>query len=217
MLIPFLSGMVKKHKKLPVETIFVIIAVIAIVLVLYLSQRASGPKAVVSVNGQEITTADLDNIALTIAPQQRQLLTKENLTEIAISNVLMMQEAAKRGITVSEPEVNNLIQSFIAQNNLTVQDYEKLLQEQGVDINFIKNVYAEQLLQFKLMNATVLNTVSVSEDEVRGVYDMYQSQINDTYENSKEELTNIVKFQKAQQGFLTLIQQLRASAEIKYY
>ncbi len=215
----FLFGMAKKHKKLPVETIFVVVAVIAIVLVLYLSQKSNTnmPKPVVSVNGQAITTADLDNIALTIPAQQRQSLTKDNLTEIAISNALMMQEATKRGITVSDAEVNSLIEKFIAQNNLTMQDYEKLLQQQGVDINFIKNVYTEQLMQFKLMNETVLSSVSVSENETKQFYDMYKTQINNTYENSKDELANIIKFQKAQQAFSTFVQQLRTNAQIKYY
>jgi len=215
----FLLGMAKKHKKLPVETIFIVIAVIAIILVLYLSQKSNTntSKPVVSVNGQTITTADLDNIALTVPAQQRQSLTKDNLTEIAISNALMMQEAKKRGITVSDAEVNSLIEKFIAQNNLTMQDYEKLLQQQGVDINFIKNVYTEQLMQFKLMNETVLSSVTVSENETKQFYDMYKVQINNTYENSKEELANIIKFQKAQQAFSTFVQQLRANAQIKYY
>ncbi len=212
-----MAGMAKKHKKFPIEAVFIAIVVIIIVLVLFLSQKAKETGAVASVNGQAITLADLNTLNMSVPVQQRQLLTKDNLTEIAINNMIMGQEITKRGITVSKQEVDALVERFIAQNNLTMQGYEKLLQQQGVTVDFIKNLYAEQLLQFKLMNETVLNSVTVSDDETLQFYNMYKEQINDTYENSKVELKDIVKFQKAQQSFLVFIQQLRAKAEIKYY
>lgn len=208
-------GMAKKHKKLPIELIFIVAVVIAIVLVLYLSQKA-GSKSVASVNGQAITTDDLDYLLSTVPEQQRQSLTKENLTEIAINKELIRQEIVKHGIKVSEQEVNSLIERFLAQNNLTMQDYEKLLSQQGADINLIKQVYAEQLSTYKLMNETILKDLKVSEDETKGFYDTYKAQINNTYENSKEEIKQVILSQKAQQSFLLYIQQLRSSAEIKY-
>lgn len=207
--------MAKKSKKFPIETIFVILAVVGIVLILYLSQKAEKPVA--SVNGQEITTADLDYILSTVPEQQRQSLTKENLTEIAISNLLVRQEIIKRGLKVSEEEVDALISRFLEQNQITMDEYLQLLEQQGTDINFIKNLYAEQLLTYKLMNETVLNEVKVSDDEIESFYEMYKMQINGTYEEVKSELAEILKIQKAQQSFILFVQQLRSNAEIKYY
>lgn len=213
----FVMGMARKSKKPPLETIFVILAVVGIVLILYLSQKAKDNQRVASVNGQLVTTDNLDYILLMLPEEQRELLTKENLTEIAINNALIRQEIVKQGITISEKEINNAVNNVLAQNQITLEEYTQLLQEQGVTLDFVKSVYAEEILTYKLLNKTILKNMIVTDDEINEFYELYSAQINGTYEEVKTELEEVIKFQKAQQEFFIFVQELRENAEIIYY
>lgn len=123
------------------------------------------------VNDEVITLSDIKNFASkhNLNPEdediQRKLL--DQLIELAIIN----QEAAKRGITVSDKDVNLAIESVKVRHGLTDEDMNTLLKTQNMTPEIFKEQWRLQLLNQKLMNRVIGGNIPVTEDEIIKVYE----------------------------------------------
>lgn len=201
------------------KAIAIAVAVIVVVaaIVVFLTQRPSSQKVVATVNGQQITQADLDNILLTVPPSQRSLVTKDQLLQQAIYQALFEQQAAKLGITVSQQEVDDRVAASIAQYNLTEQEFEAKLAQQNLTLEFVKDIYRKQLIAYKLINQTVLSRINVTDTEMQSFYNAYKSQINVSFVEAEPQIRDAITAQKGQQAVAIYVQQLNASSTIVVY
>jgi len=207
-----------KRKAKPSETvkkevaITLIVIVIAIVLVfaLYSFLRAKPASNVLAtVNGVNITQEDLNEIALTIPLEIRQNITNDVLLEQAINFEVIRQEAEKLGISVTDEEVEKSINDSLAKTGLTRADLSATLAQQKVEFSMMFNAYKKQLLSYKYINATILKNVTVSEQEIKSIYNQYSSQINASYDEVKEEINMSILSMKAQNVLSAILQEKR--------
>lgn len=210
--------MKSKRKAKPSETvkkevaITLIVIVIAIVLVfaLYSFLRAKPASNVLAtVNGVNITQEDLNEIALTIPLEIRQNITNDVLLEQAINFEVIRQEAEKLGISVTDEEVEKSINDSLAKTGLTRADLSATLAQQKVEFSMMFNAYKKQLLSYKYINATILKNVTVSEQEIKSIYNQYSSQINASYDEVKEEINMSILSMKAQNVLSAILQEKR--------
>ena len=88
-----------------------------------------------------------------------------------IDERLILQEAVRRKIQVSEGEVNRAIQSVLRQNKITYKDLVEALKSQGQSMEQYRTILRRQILRLKVINFAVRARIAVSEDEARAFYE----------------------------------------------
>lgn len=88
-----------------------------------------------------------------------------------IDERLILQEAVRRKIQVSEGEVNRAIQSVLRQNKITYKELVQALKSQGQSMEQYRTILRRQILRLKVINFAVRARITVSEDEARAFYE----------------------------------------------
>lgn len=157
------------------------------------------------VGGQEITVSEVDDYAKTqqlvqqlyqVNPQFTQLLfstqsgegllnewRKKQLDQMIMEN-LMMDEVAKRGITISDQEKDQLfneqVQMIMQQNQLTEDQLVDALKQQGIgSLDEYKQYFMEQndsLMLFDQLQKQVTKDVTLDDATVQTYYDEHPEQ-----------------------------------------
>jgi foldase protein PrsA len=194
-----------KSKLLKSNKLYYIIAVVMIVAgALYL---ARGLFVVAIVNGHPITR-------LAIVKQ----LEKQGGSQVLDSLVtedLVNQEIAKRGISVSDSEIQDEIDSISAtvEGQGTTLDAALAAQGQTMD-DLRKNIElrlsAEKILQ---------DSISVTDDEAKEYFDQNKDYYAEDakYEDMSDDIKEQLRQQKLQTEFQKLIDQLKSDASIVYF
>lgn len=87
-----------------------------------------------------------------------------------IDKKLMLQEAKKLGVQVSDQEVENALQRVIANNNTTKEQFLKELAAMGMSESQYREELREQVLSSKLINHEVRTKVVISEEAIHDYY-----------------------------------------------
>ena len=129
-------------------------------------------QVVATVNGVEINKDELENrIERQISEVQRQMpaglfeqyrreLRSKILNEMIV-DILLAEKVRQHGITVTEQEINERVESVVQSQNMTMQDFLELLDAKGEDFeqfraNVRKNLEFEKLMVMELRRDTVL-------------------------------------------------------------
>ena len=208
-----------KHKSGRKELLIIaIIVVIAIALAfVFYSIPKSKVDYLATVNGVKISQQDLSEIALTIPQNAKGNITDADLLEQAINFEIISQEAQKLRINVSDAEVQQSIEESVKSFGMTIDDLNATLKQQHIEWNTMFNAYRKQILSYKFLNKTILRNISVSEAEMKALYNQYSSELNTSYDSIKQDLNNTILAIKGQQALGILLKQKRAEYEIVRY
>jgi foldase protein PrsA len=127
-------------------------------------------KLAATVNGQEITLADLDASYNKLPAQYKYLITKEAYLEQMIDQTLLKQEAVKEGMSVSDAEAEANIQLYLNQNNITKEELNEILKNQSIEYKEIVQASKDQLAVQKLLEFDVTSKVNITEQEALTYY-----------------------------------------------
>jgi len=147
--------------------------VILTLLSLPLQSRAVVIERVVAVvNDQVITLTELQERAILIrqATHNPNIPLSEILKQIIVETI-EVQRAKKLGLEVPDEVVEDYITNFKKDNNLTDEDFQRLLKEWGIPLEAYKREIRRRILISKLVNLEVKSHVAVPEEEVREYYD----------------------------------------------
>ncbi|PTX15973.1 SurA-like protein [Halanaerobium congolense] len=157
------------------------------------------PEVAAYVNGEEISMQELEqfagvrNILMQLLQSNQEFASVILQTEAGqnvieefrklkleqlITNELLVQEAKKRGIEVSNEEMNNIfdqqVNALKQQNNLNDDQLEQAIQNQGFDsMDQYKNMFFENNMNGFLVNKLreeIVNKVEVSDAEAQEFY-----------------------------------------------
>jgi foldase protein PrsA len=193
----------KKVQAIPRKIIFLILILIILVSSGYLFKNQL---VVAMVNGRPISRLAL------IKELERQ--GKTQVLENLITKTLILQEAEKQKITVSEEEINAEIAKIEEGLKSSEQNLDQLLQLQGMTRDDLKEQYRLQKKAEKLAGTDI----EVTEEEIKN----YQEENKDylpkdkTAEEIKAMVTEQLKSDKLNQKIQEVIQGLRDQANIKY-
>lgn len=146
----------------------------------------SGSGVIAKVNGKEITKKEYDqryNIikagyqlqqGVTI-DEKKDADTVKKLRDMAYNDLvvqkLLDEEAAKKGVKVTEKEVDENIQYLkTSRNESEEQGYEKFLKQLGIEEKDLPSVLKEEIIYNK-MRDKVTSDLVVSDQEVKDYYD----------------------------------------------
>ncbi len=130
-------------------------------------------RVIAVVNNDAITLSELQETIVAYRAETRQRagpsddeLAKQFLPRL-IDNRLQLQEADREKITVDEQEVTEeLLERIKTYNAKTLEDFEKLLKEQGISLDAVKKRVRESLRVQKVIRRKVALRVSVTDGEI---------------------------------------------------
>ena len=136
-------------------------------------------RIVAVVNNDIITMSELQNMAKTIEAQsgvkptgQDEKKMQREMLEALIDRKLAKAEAQRRGIVVTDKEVDEAMARFKQRNNIPDDEtFAKGLSQAGLSLKEFRQQIADQMIQERLLVVVVGAKVSVSDAEVRRLYD----------------------------------------------
>ena len=128
-------------------------------------------RVVAVVNDDVITLSELTEMALSLNPASTQSLSERELLDKMIEQKLFEQEAEKRGITVSEAELDASIEGVKQRYNLNDEQMEEVLKKQGLTPEAFRKQWKAQTLGNKLLESQLKNKIVVTDDEIKRYYE----------------------------------------------
>ena len=174
---------------------FIVFLAVLGALFYYSSSTKPGKDAVANVNGKEITKEELDWWYTTsIFPEYRDAITKKNFLEDSlITQEVLLQEAAKQNIEITEEEAEKALGVYIIENGLTLEDFEKHLNSRGISISDIKNSFKIRVAIAKLLEKEGIRYSYVeSNEDDKGFQEYVSNLINNSDISIFEENINKV-------------------------
>jgi peptidyl-prolyl cis-trans isomerase SurA len=139
-------------------------------------------RVVATVNNDAIFLSDLRKRAVPFLPQVADAPTEtermsrlkelyEELLTYLIDEKLVRQIASGSGIRVTDADVDMAIENLRTQNNLSTEQFDQALAQQGLTMAQYRRDLKLQLVRLKVMNERVRSRVNVTEEEVRARYE----------------------------------------------
>ena len=106
----------------------------------------------------------------TARAQQLDQLRRQMLKNM-VDEKLIYQESRKLKLTISDKDLERAIKDVMRRNSLSRKDLEKALAQEGKTITAYKQtILKPQLLRMRVINVQVRSRVSVTDDEIRALY-----------------------------------------------
>ena len=98
--------------------------------------------------------------------------SKKTVMDELVDNTLVRLEGERRGIIVTEDEVNAIINDVKKQNNFDDAQMNEQLALEGLTLKELKAQYTRELMKARLINVMSMEkNIDISEDAVRSFYD----------------------------------------------
>lgn len=141
-------------------------------------------RSVAIVNSEIITLSEVNELGQPLYQKAAEEVPPERLPEIMeqirtnvieklIDKKLMLQEAAKIQISVTDEEVSAALQRIIDSNNLTPAAFNEELQSIGMTEAMYREDLKGQILRSKLVNYEVRSKVIIPEEKIIDYYDVH--------------------------------------------
>ena len=131
------------------------------------------------VNGDMITVRELERalqpelIGQKLDPGKNPQMVAEvrkAVLDRMINDKILLQEAAKEKIEVTDAEVDEAVEKVIKESQLSRDVFFKQLEKEGVSEKIFRDRLHIQLVSQRLMGRNVVNRVVVTEDEINDYY-----------------------------------------------
>ncbi len=165
------------------------------------------------VNGEPIYQQDVSNLKTNLNKMGLNLNEKAVLDQI-IAQKLMLQEAKRLGIKISDKEFNDYLKSYLTQNRMNESTFKEELRQKNISFGEFKKKTMEQMLVLKLVNQTVSSKISISEGMIKEFYN--KSSLNESYQDVHDKIKYILQLQLMQQKINEMIKTLKQHAKIVY-
>ena len=207
-----------KQKKAFKGVVPIIIIVGIIAILLFIQYSVQPEKVAATVNGEIITQKQIDTAFARLPEEYKVALTMEQVLERTINTRLLIQEAAKQNITVSEEEINTELDRVRTDNFNSEEEFQKFLSDNGLIMANLRTQIKEQFLINKLIQTAILSKLEVPDERVQSFYEQNQVVFgNLTFDEVKDQIKQTFQADMAASAVNTYIAQLRVQSEITIY
>ncbi|EGY27435.1 PPIC-type PPIASE domain protein [Desulfovibrio sp. A2] len=111
-------------------------------------------------------------------PSQQEAVRKVHLQvlESMITDILMTQEAERWKITVQDSEVDNEMRKFVQRSQLSQQEFERQLVQQGLSMDVMRDRVRKGILRHRLLALMIARKIVITQEDVKKYYDAHKSQ-----------------------------------------
>lgn len=138
-------------------------------------------RIVAVVNDDLITLSDLNRYISSIPPGTAEIDRDRVLNDL-VEQMILEQEAAKLGITVSDPEIDMSIENIRTKAGMSHEQMEEMLKKENLTKEQFRKQWRLQIISGKLVSTIVKGNIAVTDDEIESLYKEYYGNI----ENSDE-------------------------------
>ena len=124
-----------------------------------------------TVNGDSVYMDDVLAIYNSIPVAQRTNTSMQESFDQAISNRLLLQDAAKKGMTATDEEVENAISVYLSSSGLTMQQLEQNLTNTGSSTQKLRTGMRNSLILQKEVTAITTSIAAPTEQAIQSYYD----------------------------------------------
>jgi len=206
--------------------ILIVSATVLLVALLFLFQRdpslPSNPDTMtagrqllsgeISVGAVTLTKAEAEQQYQKIPDYVKEQLSEEQFAEQLINKELLLSQAEKEGISISEQETDQALQQFLDAYNLTEAQFEQTLD--GMTLDDVKADYMQRLTVSKLVEQHVNLGVEVSDAEVDAAMKSLGDDIGQDVEVFRDKIKMQLQAQKQAELAKAYINQLRGDAHL---
>jgi peptidyl-prolyl cis-trans isomerase SurA len=144
-------------------------------------------RSVAIVNNDIITLSEVNELgqplfqkaASEVPPEQLEKVMDQIRTSVIqklIDKKLLLQEAGKMQITISEPEVDNALKRILLNNKITREQFVEELKTIGMTEPLYREDLKGQILRSKLVNYEVRSKVIIPEEKIIDYYDLHYTE-----------------------------------------
>jgi len=128
-------------------------------------------RVVAIVNDDLITLSELKEASLSLDPTSNQPIDERTLLNQMVESKLFEQEAEKRGITVTDEELDASIAEVRSRYGLSEDQMEEVLKKQNLTPESFREQWRVQTLGNKLLESQLRNKIVVTDAEVKEYYE----------------------------------------------
>ena len=122
-------------------------------------------EVVVSVDDEPMTSREISS--------QTGSLTKGQAQDIKalVANMLIEKEATKLGLSVEDSEVDSYVEEIVRQNQMTKEEFGKVLNKRGLDFAQYRAQIKDEILKSRVVAAEVRAKIQVTDDDIKAYFD----------------------------------------------
>ena len=193
------------------------------------------PDLVMRINGQDIHKDQIlaeyeqmkilyKSVGIDVGSTEVQQIMQEALLSNTIKSVLLVQEADKSGIIISDEQVKKKMQEVISQYQ-NKEEFNKMLSELNISLKELEEKIKNQLktsIFFEKNLAQLIESnreLNFTEEEKKRMYELFNEKVGGMpdYENIKGEVDEILEDNKVQILVYDYIQDLVDNSEIELF
>ncbi len=102
--------------------------------------------------------------------------TRNSFLQRLVDNILIEQEAKKKGISdsVKEDDVMGMIQDMLTKQKMSMQDFLKNLAAEGSSIETVKKDIRSQMIRMRLLRREIKDKIIVTDEEIGEYYNQHR-------------------------------------------
>src|SRR5690625_517013 len=184
-------------------------------------EKVNDDDVVVNINDSDVKGTDYNIFYLQTKMQMQQFgqdiedldSIKEQTLDRLITQELLMQEAEKEGIEISDEEVNSELDEIKEQVG---ENFDDQVKEIGMNEESFKDQLSNELLISKYADEKI-KTEEVSDYEAKEMYENLEQQNEEIadFDEIKDELKQSIEEQKKQEELQAKVEELKESADIE--
>jgi parvulin-like peptidyl-prolyl isomerase len=216
----------KERRRLRIDRILLVIGIIALIFIIVfayskLKTKNLGKDIVAIINNQTRTQAQLDKeheyyyFVRGIPQDYKSVVTKEVILNQTIDEMLLIEEAERKGYSVSEQEINEVMERAVNLSGMSIEEISDTFKQNNFSLDDLKNFYWKVLLVNKLLNETVNPKVNVTDEEVKKFYEENNLTVN--FSEIKEQIRDQLLIEKRYEEYQKYVSQLKSKARIEIF
>lgn len=138
-------------------------------------------RIVAIVNDDIITLSDFNKYIVSL-PKQTVEINKDQALNDLVEQMILTQEAAKLGITVTDAEIDRSIENVKGRLDMSDEQMNEMLTKQNLTTEQFRNQWRLQILSGKLVSTLVKGRIAVTDEEIKDLYKQYYGEIENADE-----------------------------------
>lgn len=138
-------------------------------------------RIVAIVNDDIITLSDFNKYIVSL-PVQTVEINKDQALNDLVEQMILTQEAAKLGITVTDAEIDRSIENVKGRLDMSDEQMNEMLTKQNLTTEQFRNQWRLQILSGKLVSTLVKGRIAVTDEEIKDLYKQYYGEIENADE-----------------------------------
>lgn len=126
---------------------------------------------------------------------------KERVLESLIDEKLIYQEAQRLKIELDDFDLDNAYRSIAGRNNMSVEDFKKMLTSKGVNVQSFDQQLKNQIIWSKIVSTHIQPSISISAKEIKDNKLSIEKQVKMANEVAELEIAEIVFYINNQADF----------------